>query len=359
MRSKTITTSFGPCVVQIGEGALACLGDVAAGASSIVIVTDDVVAPLHGSKVLDALDNVNLTMHEWTVPAGEASKSLWQAESFYDFLASKRCDRGTLIVALGGGVVGDLAGFVAGTWMRGVRFVNCPTTLLAMVDASIGGKTGLNHAGRKNAVGVFHQPEAVLVDVSTLATLDDRAFNAGMAESIKHGVIADEAFLSWQMDHAQEIKGRDPRVLEELVARNIEIKAAHVEQDERDHSGVRAKLNFGHTIGHAIEVVCDYALPHGECVGLGMLGAVRIAIGRGLVDEGVRDRLRAALRSFSLPCRFTFQGDISAMMSALRGDKKSVGGVVRFVLPTKIGEVTVGHDVGDAEIESAIAELME
>ncbi|MCH8880327.1 MAG: 3-dehydroquinate synthase [Planctomycetes bacterium] len=359
MRSKTIMTSCGPYVVRIGEGALTCLGDVAAGASSIVVVTDDIVAPLHGSKVIDALANVNLTIHEWTVPAGEASKSLWQAESFYDFLASKSCDRSTVIVALGGGVVGDLAGFVAGTWMRGVRFVNCPTTLLAMVDASIGGKTGLNHAGRKNAVGVFYQPEAVLVDITTLTTLDDRAFNAGMAESIKHGVIADEAFLSWQMDNAHAIERREARVLEKLVARNIEIKAAHVEQDERDQSGVRAKLNFGHTIGHAIEVVSGYALPHGECVGLGMLGAVRIAIGRGLVDEDVRDRLVAALDSFSLPCQFTSQGDIGTVMSALRGDKKSVGGVARFVLPTKIGEVTVGHDVGDAEIESAIAELIE
>ena len=359
MRTKTITTSFGPCVVHIGEGALTFLGDVVAGASSIIIVTDDVVASLHGSKVIDALADVNLTVHEWTIPAGEASKSLWQAESFYDFLASKGCDRSTLIVALGGGVVGDLAGFVAGTWMRGVRFVNCPTTLLAMVDASIGGKTGLNHAGRKNAVGVFHQPEAVLVDVSTLLTLDDRASNAGMAESIKHGVIADEAFLSWQMDHAEEIKGREPYVLEELVARNIEIKAAYVEQDERDQTGVRAKLNFGHTIGHAIEVVCGYALPHGECVGLGMLGAVRIAIKRGLVVEAVRDRLGAALNSFSLPCQFTSQGDISVLMSALRGDRKSVGGAARFVLPTRIGEVTGGHEVDDTEIESALAELME
>ena len=359
MRNKTITTSFGPCAVHIGNGALTHLGDVVAGASSIVIVTDDVVAPLHGSKVIDSLADVNPTVHEWTVPAGEASKSLWQAESFYDFLASKGCDRSSMIVALGGGVVGDLAGFVAGTWMRGVRFVNCPTTLLAMVDASIGGKTGLNHAGRKNAVGVFHQPEAVLADVTTLTTLDDRAFNAGMAESIKHGMIADEAFLSWQIDHTQEIKGREPRVLEELVARNIEIKAAHVEQDERDQTGVRAKLNFGHTIGHAIEVVSGYALPHGECVGLGMLGAVCIAIGRGLVDEDVRDRLGAALDSFSLPCQFTSQGDIGTLMSALRGDKKSVGGVARFVLPTKIGEVTTGHEVDDIEIESALAELIE
>ncbi len=359
MHSKTITTSFGACVVHIGEDALTRLCDVVAGASSIVVVTDDVVAPLHGSNVIDALADVNLTVHEWTVPAGEASKSLWQAERFYDYLASKDCDRSTVIVALGGGVVGDLAGFVAGTWMRGVQFVNCPTTLLAMVDASIGGKTGLNHAGRKNAVGVFHQPEAVLVDVTTLTTLDDRAFNAGMAESIKHAVIADEEFLSWQMDYAQAIKEREPRVLEELVARNIEIKAAHVEQDERDQTGVRAKLNFGHTIGHAMEVRSGYALPHGECVGLGMLAAVRVAIGRGLVDDAVGDRLRSALNSFSLPCQFTSQGDVSAMMSALRGDKKSVGGVPRFVLPTKMGEVTVGHEVGDAEIESAIAELIE
>ena len=359
MRSKTIATSSGPYVVHIGEGALTCLGDVVTGASSVVIVTDDVVAPLHGSKVIDALADVKPTVHEWTVPSGEASKSLWQAESFYDFLASKSCDRSTMIVALGGGVVGDLAGFVAGTWMRGVRFVNCPTTLLAMVDASIGGKTGLNHAGRKNAVGVFHQPEAVFVDVTTLTTLDDRAFNAGMAESIKHGVIANEAFLSWQMDHAQEIRGRESHVLEELVTGNIEIKAAHVEQDERDQTEVRAKLNFGHTIGHAIEVVSGYALPHGECVGLGMLAACRIAIVRGLVDEDVRDRLVEALNAFSLPCEFTSRGNISMIMSALHGDKKSVGGVARFVLPTKIGEVTVGHDVDDAEIESAIAELIE
>ncbi len=358
MQEIIINTPSGRCTAIIGVGVLSRLADALAGASSVVIVTDENVAPLYGPSTAEALQQAGIIVHEWILPPGEASKSLWQAECLYDFMASKKSDRDSAIVALGGGVVGDLAGFAASTWLRGIRFVNCPTTLLSAVDAGIGGKTGLNHAGLKNLIGSFYQPETVIADVSTLNSLDDRTFNCGMAESIKHGIIADAAFFEWQADHAETIRARAPAILEELITRNLSIKAGIVEQDERDRTGERAKLNFGHTIGHALEVVSGYGLPHGECVGLGMIGALHIAVGRGLIEASVIDRVRQALGKFSLPHRFKYQGDVEAIMAALQRDKKSARGCARFVLPTQIGEVSAGHEIEDGEIRSALGQLI-
>lgn len=358
MRKIAINTPSGRCTAVIGCGILPSVADALVGVSSVVVVTDANVAALHGPKVSQPLEQAGLDVHEWVLPPGEASKSLWQAECLYDFLASKGCDRGSAIVALGGGVVGDLAGFVASTWLRGVKFVNCPTSLLSAVDAGIGGKTGLNHAGLKNMIGTFHQPTAVYVDVAVLPTLDDRVFRSGMAESIKHGVIADEEFFDWQGTQAEGIEARDAGVLEELISRNLAIKAGVVELDEQDRTGERAKLNFGHTIGHALEMVSGYRLLHGECVGLGMIGALHIAARRGLVANEAVERVRHTLSRFSLPDKFNYTGDTGTIMSALSRDKKSVRGATRFVLPSRIGEVSAGHEVEDDEVTAALAELM-
>lgn len=358
MQELQLETQSGRSAIVVGDGVLRTVGGALAGASSVVVVTDDNVAPLFGRTVADILTHSGLMVHEWTIPHGENSKSLWQAECLYDYLASKGADRDSALLALGGGVVGDLAGFVASTWLRGIRFIHCPTTLLAAVDAGVGGKTGLNHAGLKNVIGTFRQAERIVVDVSTLKTLDDRCFRSGVAESIKHGVISGDGFLEWQSEQREGIERRDPEVLEELIARNLRIKIDIVALDERDRLGERAKLNFGHTIGHALEVASGYELTHGECVGLGMLGATSIAVQRGLADSGLEEVLRAALTNFGLPDKFSHAADIDNLISVMRRDKKSVAGQVRFVLPEQVGLVSAGHQVGDDEMRFALGKLM-
>lgn len=354
---STIALKTGSVALVVGDGILPKVAQYLGNATSIVIVTDQNVAPVYGRRLAGYLNCQPTTVHEWVLPPGELTKSFWQAECLYDFLCSKQVDRRGLILALGGGVVSDLAGFVAGTWQRGIPWVNCPTTLLAAVDAAIGGKTGLNHAGRKNCIGVFHQPVAVLIDTSTLSTLDSRTFSCGMAESIKHGVIADTAFFDWQTANAEGIRTRQPQILEQLIVRNIQIKDAIVQRDERDASGERAQLNFGHTIGHALEAASGFALPHGECVALGMMGALYIAQAKAMVDVGVVERVRGALEAFSLPTRLDDPCDADIILRILSADKKAVAGTARFVLPTRIGEVTAGHCVEDDQIRRALERL--
>lgn len=358
MQELQFETQSGRSTIVVGDGTLSTLGGALGGASSVVVVTDDNVAPLFGRKVADILTDSGLTVFDWTIPNGESSKSLWQAECLYDYLASKAVDRDSAVLALGGGVVGDLAGFVASTWLRGVRFINCPTTLLAAVDAGVGGKTGLNHAGLKNVVGTFRQPERIVIDVSTLKTMDDRSFRSGVAESLKHGVIAGDGFFEWQSEQRENIQSRTPEVLEELIMRNLRIKVGIVVLDERDRLGERAKLNFGHTIGHALEAASGYELMHGECVGLGMLGATHIAVERGLADSRMAEVLQAALADFGLPVQFAHSDDISALISLMHRDKKAVAGQVRFVLPERVGLVSAGYEVSDDEMRFALGKLM-
>ena len=358
MQELQLETGSGRSTIVVGDGALRTVGGALAGASSVVVVTDDNVAPLFGETVADILTQSGLMVHERTIPHGENSKSLWQAECLYDFLASKAVDRDCAVLALGGGVVSDLAGFVASTWLRGVRFFSCPTTLLAAVDAGVGGKTGLNHAGLKNVIGSFRQPERIVIDVSTLKTMEERCFRSGVAESLKHGLIAGDGFFEWQTERRESIESRAPDVLEELIARNLRIKIGIVALDERDRLGERAKLNFGHTIGHALEVASNYDLMHGECVGLGMLGATHIAVERGLADSRTTEVLRAALVDFGLPVQFSHADDISALISWMHRDEKAVAGQVRFVLPERVGLVSAGHEVGDDEMRFALGKLM-
>jgi 3-dehydroquinate synthase len=288
------------------------------------------------------------------VEPGERSKSLETAATLYDQLADAKIARDDVIVAFGGGVVGDLGGFVAATWLRGVRCVQVPTTLLAAVDASVGGKTGLNHTQGKNLIGVFQQPAAVVIDPDLLSTLPAREYSAGLAESVKHAAIRDPALLAWQEDQHAEILARDGIALERLIARNCEIKAEIVARDERE-AGVRAILNYGHTLGHAIEHVLGYELRHGECVALGIVAENELARARGQLRRDVAERIRTLLETFALPVRLPRAVDPDGILAACRMDKKTRSEAVNFILLRDVGDPCRVADVSDAEIVAALA----
>jgi 3-dehydroquinate synthase len=352
-------------VIRIGSGIRSLLagllsehmGDRQAG--HIRVVADETVAKLHLEAIRDAL-GPDLGGREpliQTVPAGEASKSLEMAGRLYQWLADGRIDRSDLILVLGGGVVGDLGGFVAGTWHRGVPFVQIPTTLEAAVDASVGGKTGVNLPAGKNLVGVFHQPVTVLIDTDFLATLPQRDFVAGLAESVKHAAIRSEAFLAWQEQHAEGILAREPAVLEELIGRNCRIKAEVVGQDERE-AGLRAILNYGHTVGHAVEHLLGYELRHGECIALGMIVAGELSCRQAGLDRASAERIRNLIARLGLPTRPPRAVDPDDVLRACRQDKKNRAGGLRFVLLESIGRPLPSANVGEADIAGAISAIV-
>jgi 3-dehydroquinate synthase len=347
--------------VVVGEDALDRLGDhirqLAAG-GRVVVISDSTVASLYGEHALSSLRAGGLDASLLSFPAGEPNKTLATASSLFDrlFALHPPIDRDSVVVALGGGVPGDMAGFVAATALRGLRWVQCPTTLLADVDASVGGKTGVDHAAGKNLIGAFHQPRGVFIDVRTLRTLDDVQLRSGLAECVKHAMIRDKSLLAWIDERAGKISEREAESLAELIARNVEIKASVVAADERE-SGVRAHLNFGHTIGHGIEAQAGYgAITHGQAVALGMIAACRIAERRGLVDVSLRERLASLLDALGLDTRR--EGlDADAIWRIMQHDKKARAGKVRFVLPTAPGEVDLFDDVEEPAVREAIANL--
>lgn len=278
-----------------------------------------------------------------TFPAGEGSKNRATWSQLSDDLIAQGFGRDTAIIALGGGVVGDLAGFVAATFLRGVPFAQVPTTLLAMLDASVGGKVGVDTPHGKNLIGAFYPPSIVVADPLTLLSLPDRIFRAGLAEAVKHGMIADAEYFRWIETNARKILGRDLSLLTHLVTRSIELKAQVVSDDERE-GGVRAILNAGHTIGHGLEHQSNYLLPHGEAVSLGLLAEARIAERMGLTMAGTADRVEALLRALGLPTR---SGPIavSEVLRAMQHDKKNRDGTVRMALPIRLG--AMHQDGGD------------
>ena len=290
------------------------------------------------------------------VEPGEQSKTLANAGRLYDELAAARIERDDLFVTFGGGVVGDLGGFVAATWLRGIPFVQIPTTLEAAVDASVGGKTGVNHPAGKNLIGAFHQPSAVIIDTDFLSTLPARDFAAGLGESVKHAVISGEEFLAWHERHAAEILARDADVLSELIARNCAVKADIVSRDERE-AGLRAVLNYGHTVGHALEHFLDYELRHGECVGLGMIAANELSCRRGLLAVPVAERIRELLSCLGLPGHVPRRLDPKQVVAVCRMDKKARCGAVNFMLARGPGQIERVSDVADAEIVAALAAI--
>lgn len=325
--------------------------------SRVLVVTDDHLTDRYASVVVEAMSSRGYETGLAVVPAGDGSKSLDQVTRLYDRLAELGVARDGLVVAVGGGMVTDLAGFVAATWMRGIATVLCPTTLEADVDACIGGKTGVNHAAGKNLIGAFHHPQLVIIDTTCLETLDDRDLAAGMAESIKHAVITGEPFTAWHEVNAAGVLARDPSILTTLIDRNIVIKAGIVSRDEREASGARAVLNFGHTIGHAIEAVLGFEMRHGECVSLGMVAACRLSQSLGMLADEDCARIAGLLESFGLPVRLRERIDQEALWACMQRDKKTYHDSLRFVLLKGLGQTVLKSNVPAEAIRSAITEI--
>jgi 3-dehydroquinate synthase len=328
--------------IAIGAGLLAAAAswDGLPAASAALIVTNATVAPLYAERLRAALAPRYRQVHEVVLPDGEEHKDWQTLNLIFDALLSHGCDRKTVLFALGGGVVGDMAGFAAASYMRGVPFVQVPTTLLAQVDSSVGGKTAINHPQGKNMIGAFYQPARVLCDLDTLATLPERELSAGLAEVIKYGPIYDLDFLGWIEENLDALLARDRAALAHAVQRSCEIKAEVVGQDERE-AGLRAILNFGHTFGHAIEAGLGYgAWLHGEAVGCGMVMAMQLSHRLGLVDEAFAQRVTTLIARAKLP---TVGPDLGAdrYLQLMRVDKKAEGGAIRFVVVETPGRAGV------------------
>jgi len=347
--------------VHVGPGEMARVGEAAAAVgdvTSVVVVSDSTVSELYGPAVLESLAAAGLEASLVDFPAGEEHKTLATVGEVFDklFAVTPPVDRNSLIVALGGGVVGDLAGFVAATALRGLRWMHCPTTLLADVDASVGGKTGVDAPAGKNLIGAFHQPRGVLIDVDALATLPPEHVRNGLAECVKHAVIRDRTLLDFIEDHTEAILARDAETLTELIARNVAIKAEVVSADERE-AGQRAQLNFGHTIGHAIEVRVGYGnLLHGEAVSLGMVAACHLAVERNLLEADAAGRVEYLLGRLELPTRRDGL-NADAIWQTMQLDKKARGGQVRMILPVMLGEAAIFDDITPEPVRRAIDKL--
>lgn len=320
-------------------------------ASKYLIVSDDNTHS-HAQGLIASLAKSSTI----TVAAGEASKSIAIASKLYGQLADAAADRATVVVAVGGGVIGDLAGFVAATYNRGLRLVMVPTTLLAMVDSSVGGKVGVNLPQGKNLVGAFHQPAGVWIDVRYLDTLPDREYRSGLAEVVKYGVILDAEFFDWLESNRDAVRQRESSAVIHLVSRSCELKAQIVEQDEREETGLRMVLNYGHTFAHAFESVGGYgSWLHGEAVAAGMVCASQLAERLGMIDRDSTDRQIALLQAFGLPTRREREWPIDSLLDVMRRDKKNVDGRMRFILPTRLGHVKAVSDVPESVVREVLA----
>ena len=342
-------------VVTIARGALDRAGDTvvaSAPAHRYVVVADESTGALYGERAVAALP-ADRVVH-LRFPAGESSKTRETWSSLTDALLEAGCGRDTTIVALGGGVTGDLAGFLAATYLRGVPYVQIPSSLLAMIDSAIGGKTGVDTPKGKNLVGAFHRPAAVIADPELLRTLPPAHLRAGLAEALKAAVIADASLFDWIELHAGALL-EDPGggLMTELIARAVAIKARVVETDERE-SGLRKTLNFGHTIGHAVEQLSGYAILHGEAVAIGMVAESRAAEAIGIAEPGTADRITAALLQLELPVHVPAGMDPDAIIEATRSDKKARGGLVEYALPCRVGEMAGAAQGYGIRVEDAV-----
>ena len=345
--------------VLVGRGLLGQLGEEMASRLGsdgrlAVVVTSPEIARLYGEVVTSSLSVAGFRVEMVSVPPGEATKSLASAEGLYTALHRLSADRRTVVVALGGGVIGDLAGFAAATYTRGLEFVQVPTTLLAQVDSSVGGKTGVNFGSAKNLIGAFHQPRLVVIDPQTLQTLPMRERRSGLAEVIKYGIIADNAFASLLGREMPGLADWTSPELDFVLAHSCAIKASVVEQDERE-DGLRAILNFGHTVGHALESVTHYqAYTHGEAIALGMVSAALIGEEVGVTRPQDTAVLMDLLRAAGFAVRLDPSHSVPEVVRLLAWDKKSIGGSARFVLMDEIGRATPGHIVPEAMIGNAL-----
>jgi 3-dehydroquinate synthase len=340
--------------VHVGHG---LLGDAAhwrglAEGRRCLLVTNETVAPLYLARVEQGL--AGLTQAVLVLPDGERHKTLDSAARIFEALAALGADRDSIVIALGGGVIGDLAGFAAATWMRGIRLLQMPTTLLAMVDSSVGGKTGVNLASGKNLVGAFHQPLAVIADTATLASLPDRERRAGLAEVVKYGAIGDAAFFAWLELHAAALDAQEAPAVAQAIVTACRHKAAIVARDEREQ-GERALLNFGHSFGHALETATGYQRwLHGEAVAIGMVLAARLSAQLGRAPPGDGERLSALLQAFGLPVALPRELDADALLGPMRLDKKSRDGRLHLVLWRGIGRAEVVADVPEDAIRALV-----
>jgi 3-dehydroquinate synthase len=337
-----VTHALGSYPVYVQPGAIERLDDVVRRYlpdRRVVMIADETVLRLFRQG---ALGTTSWTGETLGFPPGERSKTRDTWAQLTDALLNYGLGRDGGVVTLGGGVAGDLGGFVAATYLRGLPYVQVPTTLLAMVDASIGGKTGVDTPQGKNLIGAFHPPVAVLSDPRTLATLPDREYRGGLAEAVKHGLIADREYFKWMEREADALLRRDSAALEHLVRRSVEIKAEVVGEDERE-SGRRAILNAGHTVAHALERVSDYALAHGEAVALGLVAECRLATRLGLAAPAVGERVETLLARFGLPVRLSDPAPGEALIAAMASDKKNRASRIRFALPGALGEMTKGE----------------
>lgn len=322
----------------------------------ILVISDTTVGDLYGLQLIKLLDDLGFTAELYCVSPGEHSKSLDAAMKLYTKAITLGLDRNSAIIALGGGVIGDLSGFVAATYLRGVPFIQIPTSLLAQVDSSVGGKVAVNHPMGKNLIGAFYQPRTVVIDIDFLTTLPDRELYTGLAEVIKYGVIADKKFFTYLTDNTQQILDKYPSVLVEIVRRSCEIKAWVVEQDECE-SSIRAILNFGHTIGHAIEANTNFSTyNHGEAVAIGMYGAALISNHLGMCSKITVDTLKNTLNQFNLPV-YAPECNVDDLFKLLYRDKKVLDNKINWVLLNEIGEVNICNQVPENIVQMALSEI--
>jgi len=371
---ETTTQSY---PVFVGYALLDKLGEKmkqAALSGTATIISDGNVFSIYGSRVEGILKDADFAVNSFVVPAGEETKNMDYAIKVYDFLVEHRAERDDMIVALGGGMVGDLAGFVAATFLRGMPWVQVPTSLVAMVDASIGGKVGVNHSEGKNLIGAFYQPNLVLADCQTLTTLPQRELISGWAEVVKHGLILDKEFFEFLERNVSKVAKLEPRLLTRAIARSAAIKAQVVNQDEKEREGKRTILNYGHTIGHGLEAATQYGrFLHGEAVAIGMVGAARISQRLGLLPSTAVERQQALLQKFGLPTSLRVEAanqrrsskgvnvklSIADVTRAMELDKKVKGKAIRWVLLQDIGKVVIRSDVPQRDVLTVLRELAE
>lgn len=325
-------------------------------AGRYAVITDDCVGGLYGKKFLAALKEIGLNASLIDFPAGESSKNIKTVTDIAGKLMESGADRETCLIALGGGVVGDVAGFVASVFMRGVPYIQIPTTLVAQVDSSIGGKTGVDLSQGKNLVGTFYQPAAVFANLSFLDTLPEKEFNNGLAEMIKYGIIDDEKMFRTLEDNMEAVKSKDSKLMAGLVENCCQIKKSVVEIDEKEH-GLRRILNYGHTIGHSLEAISRYSITHGEGVALGMIAAARISEKMGYLKNNEDERIEALIRQAGLPVRIPKSLSSEKIISQLKMDKKKKGDVIHFVLLKKIGMPFINGYIEQSLIASVLEEM--
>jgi len=363
--------------VFVGYGLLDKLGDKmkqAALSGTATIISDENVFSLYGSKVEGILKDAGFAVNSFVVPPGEETKNIDYAIKIYDFLVEHRAERDDIIIALGGGMVGDLAGFVAATFLRGMPWIQVPTSLIAMVDASIGGKVGVNHPEGKNLIGAFYQPNLVLADPQTLTTLPQREMTSGWAEVIKHGLILDKGFFEFLETNVNRLTKLEPELLTRAIARSAAIKAQVVSQDEKERGGKRTILNYGHTIAHGLEAATQYKrLLHGEAVAIGMMGAAKLSQRLGLLPSAAVERQQAILQKFGLPTslraeaasqgrgrkRSNLKLSLAGITKAVELDKKVKAKAIRWVLLQDIGKAVIRSDVPQEDVLAVLRELTE